>query len=396
MVLTSEAARVLRSAETFLSAVVGFEPAGAPAADCVAVAALAARVEKAASGLRVLAGARALDAGAHTADGVPDPISWLARQGGTTGSDARQSLELARCLAEHPETKTALLCGSVSVAQAKEVTRAANGSPVEEHELLEVAKNADLTRLRDEARERRLSRTQPDELHEAQHGARRFRHWKDGLGMVCFEGSLPPESGIPLVTRVEREARRLWRAARRGGAAERFEAHAADALVRLAEGSGAQKGTTDLVIVCDLSAWRRGHAHAGEPCHLIGGGPIPVDLAKELSKDAFLKAVVHDGVDIQRVFHHGRRSTAHLRTALDLGPAPFFTGRACVDCGRTFGLEDDHDDPLAHTGPTSLSNLKPRCRPCHHEKTERDRRAGLLRRKRPAPAPKTSPKGPAP
>ena len=357
MMLTSEAARVLEAAETFLAAVIEFEPASAPGADCVAVAAACARVEKGASGLRVLAGAHAVEAGAHRADGVSDPVSWVARQGGTTGAEARQSLELARSLAAHPETRTALLEGSVSLGQAKEIARAEEEAPGQEHELLEVATHADLTTLREETRRRRLSCTEPGALHMAQLRARRFRHWKDGLGMVCFDGALPPESGIPLVTRIEREAARLRRAAMRDGAAERFWAHAADALVRLAEGSGTQKGATDLVIVCDLSAWRRGHAHPGEPCHLIGGGPIPIELAKELGKDAFIKVVLHDGVDVQKICHVGRRCTAQLRTALDLGPPPHFAGRACVDCGRTFGLEDDHDDPLAHTGPTSLSNL---------------------------------------
>jgi hypothetical protein len=31
-------------------------------------------------------------------------------------------------------------------------------------------------------------------------------------------------------------------------------------------------------------------------CHLIDGGPLPVELAKELSKDAFLKTALHDGI----------------------------------------------------------------------------------------------------
>ncbi|HTX63434.1 MAG TPA: HNH endonuclease signature motif containing protein, partial [Acidimicrobiales bacterium] len=172
---------------------------------------------------------------------------------------------------------------------------------------------------------------------------------------------------------------RLMRDARHQGGAERFEAHAADALVALCTNGGpGSKARTDLVVVADLYAWRRGHAHQKEPCQLIGGGPIPVDLAKELAKDAFLKVVLHDGTDVQKVLHVGRRVTAALKTALDLGPAPMFTGRACVDCGRRYGLEYDHTDPIAHDGPTSMRNVVARCYPCHKEKTERDRVAGLL------------------
>jgi hypothetical protein len=387
----SATARLCGAAQAFLAAASGFDPAGAPASDLGRVADLSARVEKAASGVRVLAAARAVERGAHKDEGVADPVAWVARQAGTTGAQARSALELARSLEDHPRTKAALLSGSVSVAQAKEVAQATAEALGEEDELLGLAAGRDLSALREETRNRRLSRAEPEDLHRRQLAARRFRHWNDGLGMICFEGALPPEKGIPFVARIEREAARLRARAKRDGCQEPFERHAADALFGLlaGEGKAASPPRSDLVIVCDLFAWRRGHAHDTEPCHLIGGGPIPVSLAKELSSDAFLKAVLHDGVDIQKVSHHGRRYTAHLRTALDLGPVPALSGRACVDCGRRYGLEHDHCDPVAHTGPTSLHNVKPRCYPCHQEKTERDRKAGLLGKRARAAPPKT-------
>jgi 5-methylcytosine-specific restriction endonuclease McrA len=94
-----------------------------------------------------------------------------------------------------------------------------------------------------------------------------------------------------------------------------------------------------------------------------------------------LKAVVHDGVEIRTVRHFGRHLPAELRTALDPGPAPRFLGRACIDCGRTYGLEYDHVIPAANNGPTSFENVVARCRADHREKTARDRNAGLLGRK---------------
>jgi 5-methylcytosine-specific restriction endonuclease McrA len=136
------------------------------------------------------------------------------------------------------------------------------------------------------------------------------------------------------------------------------------------------------VLVCDVRAYRRGHAHPGESCHLVGGGPVPVSVAKALAGDAFVKAVIHDGTAIQFVEHLGRHIPAELRTALELGPAPEFAGTTCVEagCGRHYGLEWDHVDPVAHEGPTSYANLQPRCWPHHRAKTERDRAAGLLDR----------------
>ena len=130
--------------------------------------------------------------------------------------------------------------------------------------------------------------------------------------------------------------------------------------------------------MCDLLAWRRGHPHPGEACHIIGGGPIPVEVARQLSHDAFIKAVLHDGTNIHTIKHFGRHLPAALRTALDLGPVPAFTGRACVDCGNRWGLQYDHVDPVAHHGPTQYTNLQPRCWTDHQIKTEQDRQAGLL------------------
>jgi hypothetical protein len=162
-----------------------------------------------------------------------------------------------------------------------------------------------------------------------------------------------------------------------------FEARAADALVALvAAGAGASPGAgtgqSELVVVCDLFAWRRGHPHEGEVCHIVGGGPIPVAVAHELGADAFVKAVLHDGVHIHTVKHVGRYLPAALRTALDLGPVPAFSGRACVDCGSRWHQEYDHVDPVANNGLTEYANLESRCWKCHQAKTERDRRANLL------------------
>ncbi|MBO0730948.1 MAG: HNH endonuclease, partial [Acidimicrobiaceae bacterium] len=156
-------------------------------------------------------------------------------------------------------------------------------------------------------------------------------------------------------------------------------AHAADAVAQMLAGSGRGRSPrADMVVVVDLNAFRRGHAHPGEPCHIIGGGPIPVDIAREISRDAFLKMAFHDGVNIHTVTHFGRHIPAEVRTALELGSAPTFEGARCTDCGRRWGLEWDHVDPVANHGPTTYINLKPRCWPCHHDKTERDRQAGLL------------------
>ena len=67
----------------------------------------------------------------------------------------------------------------------------------------------------------------------------------------------------------------------------------------------------------------------------------------------------------------GRYQPVELRTALDLGPVPDFTGRQCADCGRRWGLQYDHVEPVANHGPTSDTNIQARCWPCQSAVSKR-------------------------
>jgi hypothetical protein len=362
-------------------ALAGFDPALWLGADCARLAEELAATEKACGAARALAAARAAASRAHQERGYGDAADWLAAVTGHGRGEAKADLDTARALGELPATRAAVVAGEVSLAQAGEVVRTEAEVPGTEADLLALARRAGLGPLREEARTRRLAAVDPDDLHRRQLAARRFRHWRDGLGMVGFAGALPPEVGIPFVNRLEAEADRRYRQARREGAEVPREAAVADAFAALASGGGGGRaGRADLVIVCDLAAYRRGHAHPGEACHLVGGGPIPVSLARALGADAFWKAVLHDGVAVHTVAHFGRHIPAELRTALELGAPPGFDGVSCAEagCERRYHLEWDHVNPVANGGETSLDNLKPRCWPHHRDKTERDRAAGLL------------------
>ena len=397
-------AALLAAAAALRVALGGFDAGIFSGADCAQITAELAATEKACQTVRLLAAARAVSAGVHRQAGYRDGASWLARQSGTTGRQAQRELVTAGRLEDCPSTRDALLAGDISLAQAAEITEAESDTPGVEQTLVEVARGADLTRLRDRAREERLAGVAAEQLHQKQRRARSFRHWRDRLGMVCFAGQLPPEVGVPLITRLERATEKVRRAARSAAPEappERWEAHAADAFVEMCAPSGdsGKAPPTELVVVCDLYAWRRGHAHPGEPCHIIGGGPIPVALAQELGRDAFLKVVLHDGTAIHTVKHVGRYCPVELRTALDLGPVPEFTGRQCAECGVRWGLQYDHIDPIENDGVTSYDNIQALCWADHHDKTERDRQAGLIgnrRRDRPPPPGPPPPAGPAP
>jgi hypothetical protein len=370
-----------RAARALRDALVGFEPELLSGSDCASLAEELATTEKACAAARARAAARAADCGAHRARGFRDAHEWAARMAGSSAPEAKAALETAAALERCPETKEALIRGELSLGQAREITRTEATRPGSEAELVEAAKRESHHSFRERARKRRLEPVDPEDLHRRQQAAQEFRHWRDDLGLVRFCGGLVPEVGIPFINRLDAETDRLARQARKEGRQVSREVLAAEAFASIVEGGGKGKArSADLVVVCDLGAFRRGHAHPGEPCHVVGGGPIPVSVAREIGTDAFVKAVLHDGVCIETVVHHGRHIPAELRTALELGSPPDFEGVSCseIGCERRYRLEWDHVDPRANRGPTSYDNLQARCWPHHREKTERDRAAGLL------------------
>ena len=390
--LSSEVDALVRSLRAF-------DPDTYSGSDCARLVTKFARAEKAFAVARVRAAARAAECNEHRKEGFADPSEWLSRHAGTTARDARGQLDTMKRLELCPSTRDAVASGELSLGQADEIVRTEEQVPGSETKLLPLAKKSSLSKLRDEARKVRMKAIPADKLHERQHGARSVRHWRDELGMVTGTFRLTPDIGLPFVTRLDREAQRHRRAAKqRGGTVERFEAYAADAFAEMtqqdagpAASSKSKKRNVDVVLVCDLHTYRRGHAHEGEHCHLVGGGPIPVRLARELSKDAFLKAVLHDGVNVHTVKHFGRHIPAELRTALELGPLPDLDGVTCCEegCDRRYDLQWDHRDPVANGGETSFENLDPYCCPHHDDKTERDRESGKLggRTREPRPPP---------
>jgi hypothetical protein len=365
----------------------GFDPAVWSAEDCTVLVGELAAVENAAAAAKTRAAARAAACGTPRAHGYADAADWLARESGTTARVAKAALDTTAGLDRCPDTRARVADGTLSLGQAEEIVRTEAVAPGSESDLLALAGRTGFRGLRDQARRRRQEAMGAEALHRRQRAARHFRHWSTELGMIAVAGELAPEVGVPFVNRLDAETDRIRRHARRhaaatGGELEPREAHAADAFARLVAGQGRGHATrSDLVIVCDLAAYRRGHAHPGEPVHIVGGSPLPVAVVRDLADDAFLKAVLHDGRRIETVVHDGRHIPAELRTALELGAPPDFPGTVCCEpgCDRRHGLEWDHDDPLANRGPTSLANLTPRCWPHHRAKTERDRAAGLLR-----------------
>ena len=375
------AADLLEVARALQAVAAAFDPALVSGEVAVGVVEQLAATEKACAAARARAAVRAAECRAHEGRGFADATDWMARACGSSLGQARSALATVAAAEGCPATRAALAAGELSLGQAQVIVGTEAECPGSESELVALACESGWAALVEEGRRRRLGAVDPEVLHRRQHGARELRHWRDEAGMVRLVAALAPEVGVAIVHRLEAETDRLRRVARQGGSTEARPAHAADALVAMLSGQGRGRGApAELVVVCDLEAYRRGHAHDGEACHIVGGGPVPVGVARRIGADAFVKAVVHDGVRIESVIHFGRHLPAELRTALELGPAPRFDGVECVEqgCGRRHGLEWDHVDPVANGGATSFENLAARCWPHHRAKTDRDRAAGLL------------------
>ena len=341
-----------------------FDPSLLPPEDCLFAVEKLAATEKACAAVRVRAAARAVEHGAHREQEFSTGVDWLAQQMGSTNGDARNALEAARSLEECPETKAALLAGELSLAQAHEIGRSHSEMPDAEHDLVELARTSGLGTLRDAVRERKLRDADPARLHERQHRLREFRHWQDREGMIRFSGALTPEVGLPFVNRIEADAERR----RRDGRAEGVDEPFCRARSRRVGGDALGLGTRPCDSVRARRRMRPRRVPARSPPRRRAlpphrRRPDPRrPRPREFGEDAFVKAVIIDGVNIQTVKHFGRHINAELRTALELGLPPGLQGAACVEaeCRRRYGLEWDHVDPVANGGPTSYDNLRSR------------------------------------
>jgi hypothetical protein len=120
-----------------------------------------------------------------------------------------------------------------------------------------------------------------------------------------------------------------------------------------------------VIVRINHAALVRGTCRPGERCEIEGIGPVSVAAVRSMMPDAFVAAVVTDGVDIRGVAHLGRSVTAIQRTAL------YARDRECVvpGCHVTTRLEIDHVEEWAATHVTRLDALARLCHYHHFLKT---------------------------
>jgi hypothetical protein len=191
--------------------------------------------------------------------------------------------------------------------------------------------------------------------HERIHRERYYRSRQDADGAYCFEGKATAAVGARIEAALSGEADKVFKEARAQGRSETLGAYRLDALMNLVCGGGAKVDST-VVVRVDESRLR------GEDglCEAVATGAVPLSEAiAAILGDAFVKIVLHDGVDITKVAHHGRHIPEVLRTAILERD-----GYTCVrpSCGATSRLEIHHwRVPHAQGGPMAYWNAASCC-----------------------------------
>lgn len=360
---------VERAIELLEKANANLQPELLTAADARKLLAAYARAEKVAA-FGVTAVARKVD-----------DASVVATTTGTSVGKAQAVVATGKVLDSSADLATAMRTGAISLDQATHIAAAEASTPGAAKKLVPVAQNSSFHVLKEEARKVSLDAEQHKDLATRQRSARSARSYSDDLGMININLRFEPHVGTPIVARAEADAARLAKKADHDGR-EPFERYLADAYASLLSGSGKGRARRpELVIVVSHDVAKRGwkSVRKGEVCKIPGIGPVAPAVAKEIASDAFLSGLIYDGKDLRQLKRWTRSIPAEVAIALELGEPPDFDGIACVDCGNRFRTEFDHVEPRARGGPASHPNLKPRCWNCHRTKTERDRKAGLLK-----------------
>jgi hypothetical protein len=356
-----------------------------------------AAIERRAAAGRLLVAARAAESEVWKRAGFRSTAHWLAHELGVTIGKASRILGVSDDLADLTDTADALRGGELSEQQASEVASAASAAPSAEADLLDEAAKGDVHTLKKKARQTRLAAAGDEAARrERLRRARALRWFNDDEGATNLLARGLPEVMAEVKARLSPFVEEQFHRARREGRREKLETYAFDALVEalraaseatstpdanheasVADDAPSDGGATDtdssspsrppkrrppseVVVLIDLEALRRGHAQPGETCDIPGVGPVSVAAAREYLGDGLLSLVVTDGIDIQTVVRPGRARTVGQWLAL------LVRDRTCSvpHCGARDFLEDHHVAAYRQTKHTTVSELAKLCR--HH------------------------------
>jgi hypothetical protein len=321
-------------------------------------------------GERVLAAGRTLvsrrveESNVWRASGDRSAAHFIANKTGVTVGRTQAALDTAERLESLPATAEAFRTGRLSETQTEAVASAAAANPNEERRLLERAASDSVKQLRDECLRVKHAAGDEQARYDAIKKDRHFRSWVDGEG--AFNGAFRTtvDSGAAILAALEAETERIFSAARKDGRREPRAAYAMDALEALVCGGKAgvkPKQPKTIFAFADYTALARGCSVEGEAVEIAGLGPVPVSVLESWAKDAYLRLILTDGIDIKAVTRQTRYVDVNQRAAL------VARDRDCIitGCDANQRLQIDHVEPFAGGGPTCVTNTNRMC-PFHH------------------------------
>src|SRR5581483_9583565 len=348
-------ARVEKAVGLLASVVDELDPDRLTGTDATTLYGSLAGAERLAQAGKALLGPRIELSGTWKESGHRDAASLLAEVEGVSPGEARRTLELGRRLPSLPGTEEAMRRGELSRPKLTELAGAAIVDPGKEADLLEGAEREPLAEVRERCRQVRATAAGADPVATvaAIHARRHFTSWTDAEGAFCYQGRDTADRGARMLAQLGPMATALRRARRKAGVEGEPEcalrADALFALVTRRDGpartevdpdtgepvgdvAGEETGgvgearpptdagvsgeeTTDpsghppvdpdaraiverpppatVIVRVDLDVLLRGQIGPEGVSEMVGAGPIPVAMARDLANDAFLALCFH-------------------------------------------------------------------------------------------------------
>ena len=281
---------------------------------------------------------------------------------------AEQQLQTAERLDDCVATEAKLRDGTLSLAQAQQITKGAAADPGAETKLLGVAQQHGFRALREEQERTVAAATDMERAQAKAHRERHLRTWVDGAATRgSFSG--PTDEVNRLLTALKPFERARFTQGRQANERDNHDAYRFDALLRMADcagppGAGPKRSKTKDVtrVRVDLAALTRGTTEPGEVCEIPGVGPVPVSVARATLSHGLLELVITDGIDVQTVVS----TTRHVPAALKIAIAERDQRCKVRGCDRTDHLERHHTTRVADGGLTTYEGLGNTCPDHHH------------------------------
>ena len=224
--------------EALRDAVAELEPERMLGPDAARVAKVAAEIERLGATAKVMTARRAAETRSFwRVSQATRPAQWLAEISGTSEFVAEQQLLTAERLDDCVATEARLRDGTLSLAQAQQVTKGVAADPGAETKLLDVAQQSGFRALREEQERTVAAVTDLEAARRKAHRERHLRTWIDGAATRgSFSG--PTDEVSRLLTALKPFERARFSEGRQANERDNHDAYRFDALLRMADCAG--------------------------------------------------------------------------------------------------------------------------------------------------------------